>query len=161
MLYTLGHKSRYEYVLYDTQASAGIGDLVWESLRVARTWRDTHKPKMGIFGLLADWDEDTSVVEGEPYRKLTDSFKLVSLRDLFPEWLNRLSSRVAEEAWEAGLMDSGQINPDFITPEEEEKFYNNKRDEVTFRLKAMVSMVMFEELEEQGLLKSNDSRKYG
>jgi len=154
MLYTVAPKSRIEDILKDSQACAHRGDKVWKTLKDAREWRSNHRPREGIFVVIAD-SKDVVQSPGESYGELTDSFKLLHLEDMFPEWLCEVSAQIAEEAFDSGILDDGYLNPDYTTTEQQDVYYHKHSDEVKFMLRCMISVGLFERLETLGRLPSD------
>jgi len=77
MLYTIGKRELYEeYILKDPNAAKGITGSVWKDFESVKTYRNNRAPLFGIYGVIADWDEDTKDIGGE-FKALTRSAKLV------------------------------------------------------------------------------------
>lgn len=152
MLYTVIDKTFDEDIRNDPQASVRRGAYVWNKLRDARLWRDANAPDKGLFGVLAEWDRDTKVSGDESFRLLSGTFKAVQLEEAFPDWLRKMSAEISAVAFRAGILDEGCINPDYVTPEQEQVYYQKHRDEVMFQLRCLVSLSVYEELEHRGVL---------
>jgi len=147
MLYTLLDKKIDEEIRADPQARVNRGDAVWETLRSARLWRDQNEPRLGVFAVLADWDADTLPSNSLEYRTLCGTFKVIQVEEVVPEWVKEMGGRIAQNAWDENLLDDGYINPDYATPEQELVYYGKHKDEVMFKLRCLISLVVFEELE--------------
>lgn len=156
MLYVVLDKTFDKKIRTDPQASVGRGELVWRTLREARLWRDQNAPQKGVFAVLAEWGTDTKLLDDKS-RILSETFKVIQVEEVLPEWLREASSRIADAAREIGILDDGYINPDYVTPEQEEVFYAKHRDEVMFQLRCLISLSVFEELEHRE--RENEARK--
>jgi hypothetical protein len=150
MVYTILKKTRTRLIQSNPEEHVSRGDFVWKTLREAREWRDIHEKNNGIFAVLADWDRDTSVVEGKGYRVVGEPFKLLDLESVIPEWLIRICSETVETAWKEGLLEEGYINPAYATPEQESMFYAKRKDDILFQLRCMMALKLYEELEHRG-----------
>jgi hypothetical protein len=79
VLYAVCPLETGEYVKSDPQAYCRKHTPVWETFAEAKEWRDTYQKKHKIFGVLADWDKDTTKTTKAPYRQLSESLKLVPI----------------------------------------------------------------------------------
>ena len=161
MVYTVLPKKKDRQIRSDPQSSVGRGDRVWRTLKEARTWRDRNEPRMGVFGVLAGWGVDTVPSDTGAYHTLSDTFKIIQIEEILPRWIKDATKRVVQDAWEEGRLDGGYINPDHVTPEQEEVYYEKHRDEVMFMLRCLISLSVFEELEVLGLLEPQEERGHG
>ena len=159
MIYAILEKKQDECIRKESQACVRRGSPVWRTFREARIWRDSNDSDKGIFVVLADWEEDTELSDSPDYRILCDVFKLIQVEGVIPEWIKAISKKVAEEAWDEGLLEEGFINPDYATPEQELVYYDKHRDEVMFQIRCLTSLAIFEELESQGFLDARNERR--
>jgi hypothetical protein len=158
MLYTVLNKREDKHIRTESQACVRRGDRVWRTYREARIWRDRNEPRMGIFGVLADWGADTQEDGNEPFRTLREHFKIVQIEEVIPVWIKDISREIVENARDDNLLDDGYINPDHATPEQEEVYYAKHRDEVMFQLRCLVSLAVYEALETRGMLTEKERR---
>lgn len=158
MLYTLLKKTRTRMIQDDPEDHVGRGDFVWRTFKEARQWRDEHDPHKGIFAVLAEWEKDTHVIEGKPYRAVCEPFKLLQIDDAVPAWIFSVGETIAQTAWTEGFLDNGYINPDYATPEQESQYYKKHREEIVFKMRCMIALKFYEELEYTGMLPRQEWR---
>lgn len=79
MVYTVGKKAQYNsFIKNDENASKLAGGSVWRTVAEAREHTD-EAGTYDIYGVIADWDNDTEVVPGQTWRSLKKTCKLVRI----------------------------------------------------------------------------------
>lgn len=82
MIYTVGKADVYDEALTrDPNLEKSKGGLVWKTRDDARghLFSTKQEKTFSVYGIEADWEKDTEVVQGSPWRSLTRSAKLVKL----------------------------------------------------------------------------------
>jgi hypothetical protein len=83
MIYTIGKTDLYEeYINSDPDAAKGRSGMVWETLDSTKEYMESSSVAYRSFGIYmvdADWDSDTEIVDGESWRVLNKSAKLIKI----------------------------------------------------------------------------------
>jgi len=144
-MYVVLSRQEYRRIKNDPEASVSRGTRVWRSFREAKKWRRLNVPDGEVYAIYAGNGDAEENGLGQLVTK--DVFKLCFVSDVIPKWLWEVARRVAAEADREEMLDSGYINPDYTTPEQQEEFYRTHTREIRDKLASMIAIAMFEEIE--------------